>query len=86
MLQMCNRLPKLFSHELNCLKGVFVLEPQKGTLERGQRATVRVSFYPRERKNYGALIPVYLDKKDRIYLEFELKVFILCKCTIEHQL
>lgn len=27
--------------------GIFTLEPQRGTLERGQRATVRVSFYPR---------------------------------------
>lgn len=50
-----------------------MIEPRKGTLEKGEKAIIRVSFYPKERKNYSAIIPVKVDKVDQPFLEFEVK-------------
>lgn len=56
-------------------KGIFVIQPVRGTLEKGQKASVRISFYPKDKKIYHATVPVYLDnKKDKVYLELELTV------------
>ncbi|PRP78761.1 hypothetical protein PROFUN_00934 [Planoprotostelium fungivorum] len=54
--------------------GIFQIEPRKGTLEPRQCASVRVSFYPREREIYQATVPIHLDnKRERVLFEFEVR-------------
>jgi hypothetical protein len=55
--------------------GSFILEPRRGTLEKGQKASVRISFYPRDNRFYSSVVPFYLDGSSQQYLEFEVKGF-----------
>ena len=57
------------------VNGSFILEPRRGTLEKGQKASVRVSFYPRDNRFYSAVVPIHLDGNNHASLEFEVKGF-----------
>jgi hypothetical protein len=62
---------------------VFQIQPPKGTLEPGQKAPVRVSFYPKEKIVYSASLPLYLEgSKDKVFLELELRGEGLCICEV----
>lgn len=55
------------------VEGVYRLDPSSGSLQPGERATVRVSFLPGDSREYNAIVPLYLDgDKSRPYVELQL--------------
>eukprot|EP01119_Soliformovum_irregulare_P018090 TRINITY_DN5485_c0_g2_i1.p1 TRINITY_DN5485_c0_g2~~TRINITY_DN5485_c0_g2_i1.p1 ORF type:complete len:1724 (+),score=575.60 TRINITY_DN5485_c0_g2_i1:408-5174(+) len=61
------------STDIDFPMGTFVLEPGKGVLEKGQKASVRVSFSPKERRPYQQKVSLCLDKTKKVYLEFVMQ-------------